>query len=180
MIRMWYVMVLVGFGGVLGNSAYAALEGSADFDLNGEVNELDFSIWEMNFPTLSGASLADGDADSNGTVDGNDFLLWQVQYLPSEVAPSRRWRRGGTQRCHDSRTGHLVSAGNCRRGNPDTSTAGLTAARAFSNASPALCTTDRTVHYRPYSGANRPRRYAIRAACESGCPVTFSTSSEAE
>lgn len=50
-----------------------------DFNGDGIVNGLDYFIWEMNFPTPSGAAPGDGDADGDGDVDGFDFIKWQMQ-----------------------------------------------------------------------------------------------------
>ncbi len=51
-----------------------------DFNGDGAVDGNDILIWQNNFPTAGGATLAMGDADGNGTVDGNDFLIWQNNY----------------------------------------------------------------------------------------------------
>lgn len=48
---------------------------SADFDFDGDVDEVDLATWQAAY----GAS-AGGDADFNGITDGTDFLLWQQQY----------------------------------------------------------------------------------------------------
>ena len=55
---------------------------SLDGDFNGDfqVDGDDFLIWQANFGTTSGASLADGDADLDGDVDGDDFLVWQANF----------------------------------------------------------------------------------------------------
>ena len=47
----------------------------ADFDMDGDVDDADLSIWE----TALGLS-ALGDADGDGDSDGRDFLTWQRQY----------------------------------------------------------------------------------------------------
>jgi hypothetical protein len=36
--------------------------------------------WQTNFPTATGATLAQGDADSDGDVDGADFVVWQTNF----------------------------------------------------------------------------------------------------
>ncbi|MBN1855038.1 MAG: PEP-CTERM sorting domain-containing protein [Pirellulales bacterium] len=63
---------------------------NADFDSSGEVDGLDFQIWEDGFGTTSGAQFRDGDANLNGGVDGTDFLFWQTEYHthPGGVAAS--------------------------------------------------------------------------------------------
>ncbi len=52
----------------------------ADFDLDGDVDGVDFSHWQIGYPTASGATLSDGDADGDGDVDGADFGIWQANY----------------------------------------------------------------------------------------------------
>jgi hypothetical protein len=51
-----------------------------DFNTDGNVDGLDFSIWQMNFPTATEAGLGDGDADGDGDVDGADFIVWQTNF----------------------------------------------------------------------------------------------------
>jgi hypothetical protein len=51
-----------------------------DFDGDGDVDGADFVAWQTNFPTASGATLADGDADGDGDVDGADFVVWQTNF----------------------------------------------------------------------------------------------------
>ena len=52
----------------------AAIPGDADGD--GDVDGDDFNAWGGNFPTASGATLAQGDFDGDGDVDGDDFNVW--------------------------------------------------------------------------------------------------------
>ena len=56
---------------------------SADFNEDGQVNEVDLNTWKGAF----GVSLA-GDANNDGVTNGNDFLVWQRQrgMLPPAVA----------------------------------------------------------------------------------------------
>ncbi len=56
----------------------------ADFDLDNHVRGDDFGIWEANFGTRVGASIARGDADGDGDVDGDDYLLWQANFSEDE------------------------------------------------------------------------------------------------
>ena len=58
---------------------------SADFNEDGQVNEVDLNTWKGAF----GVSLA-GDANGDGVTNGNDFLVWQRQrgMLPPAVATS--------------------------------------------------------------------------------------------
>jgi hypothetical protein len=51
-----------------------------DFDSDGDVDGADFVAWQTNFPTATGATLAQGDADSDGDVDGADFVVWQTNF----------------------------------------------------------------------------------------------------
>ncbi len=57
---------------------------AGDFDLDGDVDGVDFGIWQANYPTASGASRFTGDADYDGDVDGVDFGIWQANY-PTNV-----------------------------------------------------------------------------------------------
>jgi autotransporter-associated beta strand protein len=51
-----------------------------DFDGDGDVDGADFVAWQTNFPTSTGATLAQGDADGDGDVDGADFVVWQTNF----------------------------------------------------------------------------------------------------
>jgi hypothetical protein len=53
---------------------------AGDFDGDGDVDGADFVSWQTNFPTASGATLAQGDADGDGDVDGADFVVWQTNF----------------------------------------------------------------------------------------------------
>ena len=55
---------------------------SADFNGSGTVDAADYTVWQNNFGTQTGATLVSGDADTDGDVDGNDFLVWQQQFGP--------------------------------------------------------------------------------------------------
>ncbi len=59
---------------------------SGDFDADGDIDGVDFGLWQSGYPTASGASLADGDADGDGDVDGTDFGIWQANYGTSAGA----------------------------------------------------------------------------------------------
>ncbi len=48
---------------------------TADFDIDGTVDDADLVIWESLFGTGAGA-----DADGDGDSDGKDFLIWQRQF----------------------------------------------------------------------------------------------------
>ena len=60
---------------------------SADFNDDGDVDGDDFLLWQIGFPTSTGASHMFGDADYDGDVDGEDFLVWQNNF-PSPTAIS--------------------------------------------------------------------------------------------
>jgi hypothetical protein len=60
--------------------ARLSLRHTGDFDLDGDVDGDDFSVWQNNFPTTSGATLTQGDADDDGDVDGADFVVWQTNF----------------------------------------------------------------------------------------------------
>ncbi len=51
-----------------------------DFNFDNRINGDDFLIWQANFGTRSGATVATGDADGDGDVDGGDFLAWQAGF----------------------------------------------------------------------------------------------------
>ncbi len=51
-----------------------------DFDLDNDVDGVDFGKWQTGYPMASGATLGDGDADGDGDVDGVDFGIWQENY----------------------------------------------------------------------------------------------------
>lgn len=53
---------------------------SADYDGDGDVDGNDFLVWQNNFPTFGGATVATGDSDKDADVDGEDFLSWQNQF----------------------------------------------------------------------------------------------------
>lgn len=58
-----------------------------DFDLDGDVDGVDFSHWQAGYPTASGSDLDHGDADGDGDTDGVDFGLWQSNYPTAAPAP---------------------------------------------------------------------------------------------
>ena len=47
----------------------------SDFDLDGDVDLQDLTIWEQHYGIDAG-----GDGSGNGITDGADFLLWQRQF----------------------------------------------------------------------------------------------------
>ncbi len=62
------------------------LDVPGDFDGDGDVDGIDFGIWQTGYYTASGASLGDGDADGDGDVDGVDFAIWQAGF-PTNIPP---------------------------------------------------------------------------------------------
>ena len=55
---------------------------NGDFNGDGKVNGQDFLIWQLHYPTASGATPDTGDANGDGKVNGQDFLIWQANYKP--------------------------------------------------------------------------------------------------
>jgi hypothetical protein len=51
-----------------------------DYNGDGNVDGLDFGVWQSNFPTAGGAFRDEGDADGDGDVDGADFVVWQANF----------------------------------------------------------------------------------------------------
>jgi hypothetical protein len=51
-----------------------------DFNSDGNVDGIDFGLWQDHFPTASGAELMHGDGDGDGDVDGADFVIWQTNF----------------------------------------------------------------------------------------------------
>ena len=58
-----------------------------DFDGDGDVDGVDFGLWQVGYGMTSGATRADGDADGDGDVDGVDFGIWQTNYTPPGLVP---------------------------------------------------------------------------------------------
>ncbi len=52
----------------------------ADFDLDGDVDEIDLDTWASNYGKQPYATFQDGDANVDGVVDGIDFLSWQRNF----------------------------------------------------------------------------------------------------
>ncbi|QDS99442.1 hypothetical protein HG15A2_27650 [Adhaeretor mobilis] len=52
----------------------------SDFDTDGDVDGIDFLIWQLGFGITSGATRSQGDADDDGKVDSTDLGLWQTQF----------------------------------------------------------------------------------------------------
>lgn len=52
--------------------------GDADFDGDGDVDGVDFLIWQRGFEV--GSTLAEGDADGNSVVNDADLTVWQNQF----------------------------------------------------------------------------------------------------
>lgn len=59
----------------------------ADFELDGDVDGGDLSVWGAGFGKTPDAVLTDGDADSDGSVTGSDFLEWQRAFAEA-AAPT--------------------------------------------------------------------------------------------
>jgi hypothetical protein len=54
--------------------------GNANFNGDARIDGTDFLIWQRNFGTASGATLATGDADGNQAVNSADFAIWTSQF----------------------------------------------------------------------------------------------------
>ena len=55
----------------------------ADFDEDGDVDDVDLGLWEAGYGLTGSAAHIDGDANGDMNVDGADFLKWQIQYTGS-------------------------------------------------------------------------------------------------
>jgi hypothetical protein len=82
-----------------------------DFNGDGDVDGLDFGVWQTNFPRSSGAVRAIGDGDGDGDVDGADFVVWQTNY-GSSGASARAAAGGGNDNENEGsyRSGQASSA----------------------------------------------------------------------
>ncbi|MBA4107867.1 MAG: hypothetical protein C0485_19210 [Pirellula sp.] len=66
-----------------------ALDYTADFDQDSDVDAADLSKWKVGFGTPLSATHMQGDANGDGAIDGADFLAWQRQlgsYVPAVSA----------------------------------------------------------------------------------------------
>jgi len=70
----------------LGAVTISLVEGLADFNLDGSVDQFDLDVWSDGFGTSSEAELANGDANGNGRVNGADFLIWQRKFTSAPVS----------------------------------------------------------------------------------------------
>jgi hypothetical protein len=55
----------------------------ADFDEDGDVDDVDLGLWESGYGLTGSAEHIDGDANGDMKVDGFDFLAWQSQFTGS-------------------------------------------------------------------------------------------------
>ena len=53
---------------------------SADFDIDGDVDGVDFLRWQRGFGRVADALRSDGNSDDDGDVDASDLAAWQVSY----------------------------------------------------------------------------------------------------
>jgi len=60
------------------NPLGSLLPALGDFDGDGDVDDEDLSIWQLNYGMADGAIAGQGDADSDANIDGADFLQWQI------------------------------------------------------------------------------------------------------
>lgn len=56
---------------------------ASDFDLDGDVDSVDLSMWNAGYGMAANAERSDGDSDGDGDVDGADFLAWQREFIGS-------------------------------------------------------------------------------------------------
>ena len=61
---------------------------AADFNSDGDVTGIDFSLWQRGLGITSGATRVDGDADGNGAVNALDLTQWQTQYGTTPASPA--------------------------------------------------------------------------------------------
>jgi hypothetical protein len=69
-----------------GNVVYVSTPIPGDFNSDGNVDGLDFAVWQSHFPTSTDAMLGDGDGDGDGDVDGADFVIWQTNFQSMPAA----------------------------------------------------------------------------------------------
>lgn len=72
-----------------GDTEYQLVVGppSADFDLDGDVDGVDFLTWQANLGAIN-AAFAQGDANYDGTVTAADLGYWESQYDPAALQAS--------------------------------------------------------------------------------------------
>ncbi|MCH2115724.1 MAG: alkaline phosphatase [Pirellulales bacterium] len=69
-------------GSLINSSQDLLVSFLSDFDGDGDVDEFDFSVWQLHNGVDDGA-----DADNDGDTDGADFLIWQQQFTGSLSPP---------------------------------------------------------------------------------------------
>lgn len=65
---------------------YVGTPADADFDGDGDVDGIDFLVWQRNAGTTGGPSFGPGDANGDGNVDQTDLSAWQAQFGTSSFA----------------------------------------------------------------------------------------------
>jgi GH25 family lysozyme M1 (1,4-beta-N-acetylmuramidase) len=68
---------LLYLDGVAHNPEGSLLAELGDFDYDGDVDDVDFAVWQASYALSAGASYDQGDADGDEDIDGSDFLAWQ-------------------------------------------------------------------------------------------------------
>jgi hypothetical protein len=63
--------------------ALAVMRPYADFNLDGVIDNADYSIWRTNIGTQSDASFEQGDANGDGVVDASDYVVWRHTLGPA-------------------------------------------------------------------------------------------------
>jgi rhamnogalacturonan endolyase len=51
-----------------------------DFDLDGNVNDVDLGIWQQTYGMTQAQGYLPGDANGDGKVNGRDYMIWQRNY----------------------------------------------------------------------------------------------------
>jgi hypothetical protein len=55
----------------------------ADFNLDGVIDNADFTIWKANFGVENNASFEEGDANGDGLIDAADYVVWRDTMGPA-------------------------------------------------------------------------------------------------
>lgn len=71
-----------------------------DFDLDGDIDGIDFLAWQRGLGTVGSATVFDGDANGDGNVDAADLAIWKSNYATaSAVATTVPEPTGGVFCC---------------------------------------------------------------------------------
>ncbi|MDC0934964.1 hypothetical protein OAS39_01665 [Pirellulales bacterium] len=80
---------------------------NADFDIDDDVDGIDFLAWQRGFGTLQGATHAEGDANLDGTVNDLDLLFWEGSFTnpPAANSESQTISQDAIDEAHSTWTG---------------------------------------------------------------------------